>query len=215
MGRIIWAGSHIEIRDCCFPWKSIWKQKILYWVAFFVWIVALVKCLMIDNLQKRKVWILNWCYMCKCNGENWLTNCQVAIDLWYMVLGLIRVSWVMPKLVVGLLACWQSWFGYHRNGHIWIIVPHCLMWCFWRERNNRCFEDCERSIPDRKLFFFRTLLDWLFALRNWSSSSICDFLDSCNFCIWPLYTPYVLGCPFFISINLITFIYIYIYKEDF
>ena len=55
------------------------------------------------------------------------------------------------------------------------------MCCLWRERNSRCFEDnerfipdlkrnsrCfednERFIPDLKLFFFRTLLDWLAAM---------------------------------------------------
>ena len=46
------------------------------------------------------------------------------------MVGLFGVSWDMPKLVVGLLACWQGWFGRHQNGHIWIIVPHCLMWVF-------------------------------------------------------------------------------------
>ena len=51
--------------EYCFPWKSIWKQKIHSQVPFFVWIAALGKCLTIGNLQKRKVWILNWCYMCK------------------------------------------------------------------------------------------------------------------------------------------------------
>ena len=77
-----------------------------------------------------------------------------------MVLGLFGVSWVMLQSVLGLLACWQGKFGCHQNGHIWLIVPHCLMWCLWSERNSRCFEDNERSIPDLKLFFFRTLLDW-------------------------------------------------------
>ena len=36
--------------DFCFLWKRIYKQKIPSWVAFFVWIVALGKCLTIDNL---------------------------------------------------------------------------------------------------------------------------------------------------------------------
>ena len=54
--------------DYCFPWKSIWKQKIPSRVALFVWTAALGKCLTIDNLRKRKVWILDWCNMCKCNG---------------------------------------------------------------------------------------------------------------------------------------------------
>ena len=68
----------------CFPWKSIWKQKIPSRVAFFVWAVALGKCLTIDNSQKRKVWILDWCYMCKCNGESvdhLFLHCPVAMDL--------------------------------------------------------------------------------------------------------------------------------------
>ena len=59
---------------------------------------------------------------------------------------------------------------------------HCLLWCLWRERNSQCFEDKERSISDLKLFFFRTLMDWLAALQNQSFLSFLDFLNSCNFC---------------------------------
>ena len=81
-----------------------------------------------------------------------------------------------------------------------LIVPICLMWCLWWERNSRCFEDNERSIPNLKLFFFRTLLDWLVAMLNQSFSSFLDFLDSSNFCTWivdPLYTLCELRCSFF------------------
>ena len=145
--------------------------------------------------------------MCKSNGESadhLFLHYPIAMDLWSMVLGLFGLSWVMPHSVLGLLGCWQGSFGRHRNGYFWSIVPHGLMWCLWRERNSRCFEDIERSIPDLKLFFFRTLLDWLFALQNKSFPSFFDFLDSCNFRIWlvvPLFTPSVLGCfPFDIYI---------------
>ena len=154
-------------------------------MAFFVWTAAWGKCLTIDNIRKKKAWILDWCYMCKCNGESvdhLFLHCPVAMDLWSMVLGLFGVSWVMPKSVVELLACWQGWFGRHWNGHIWIIIPRCLMWCLWRERNSRWFEDNERSISDLKLFFFRTLVDWQSTLQNQSYSSFLDFLDFCNFC---------------------------------
>ena len=147
---------------------------------------ALRKCLTIDNLHKRKVWILDWCYMCKRNGESvdhLFLHCHFASDLWTMVLGLFGVSWVMPRTVLGLLWCWQGSFGRHQNGCIWFIIPHCLLWCLWRERNNRCFEDTKRSIPDLKLLFFRTLRDWLFAFQNKSFPSFIDFLESCNFCI--------------------------------
>ena len=89
----------------------------------------------------------------------------------------------MPHTVLGLLGCWQGRFGCYRNDYIWSIIPHFLMWCLRREKNSRCFEDIERSIPDPKLFLFRTLLDWLFALQKQSFPSFIDFLDSCNFCI--------------------------------
>ena len=105
-----------------------------------------------------------------------------------------------------LLSFFNIIFLLIKKKYIWSIIPHYLMWCLWRERNTRCFEDIERSIPDLKLFFFKTLLDWLFALQKQSLPSFIDFLDSCNFCISfvdPLYTPCVLGCSFFISIKLI------------
>ena len=51
------------------------------------------------------------------------------------------------------------------------------------ERNSRCFEDSERSMPDFKLFFFKTFLDWLSVWRNQPFSSILDLLDLCNFFI--------------------------------
>ena len=76
--------------DSFFPQKSIWKQKIPSRVAFFVWIVDLGKCLTIDNLRKRKVWILDWCYICKCNGElvdHLFLHFPAAMDLWSMVFG--------------------------------------------------------------------------------------------------------------------------------
>ena len=68
--------------------------------------------------------------MCKCNGESvdhLFLYCPVVMDLWAMVLGLFEVSWVMPQYVLGLLECWQCRFGRHRNGFIWLIVPHCLI----------------------------------------------------------------------------------------
>ena len=53
-----------------FPWRSIWKQNVLSRVAFFVWTTALGTILTIDNLRKKKVLILDWCYMCKSNRES-------------------------------------------------------------------------------------------------------------------------------------------------
>ena len=117
-----------------------------------------------------------------------------------MVFGLFGVCWVMPMSTVELLACWQGRFGRHCNGYIWIVVPHCLMWCIWKERNSRCFEENECSMLDLKLLFFGTLLDWFSMWRNQPFSSILDLLDLCNFCIWhvhPCMLPVYLSVSFF------------------
>ena len=73
--------------------KSYGDQKPLR-VAFFVWTAALGKILTIDNLRKRKVKIIDWCYMCKCNGESvdhLMLHCPIISDLWSMIFGLFGV----------------------------------------------------------------------------------------------------------------------------
>ena len=70
---------------------------------------------------------------------------------------------------------------------------------------NISFEDNEISLPDIKLLFIKTLMDWLSVWRNQSISSIFNLLDLCNFCIWfvhPIILLVYLGVSFFISINL-------------
>ena len=84
-------------------------------------------------------------------------------------------------------------------------MSHCLMWCIWKERNSKCFDDSECFMPDLKLLFFKTLLDWFLVWRNQPFSSILDLLDLCNICIWyvhPCILPVYLGVSFLISINL-------------
>ena len=57
---------------------------------------------------RRKMWILDWCYMCDSNGESvdyLLLYCSIAFKLWSMAFALFGIYWVMPKTVVELLAC--------------------------------------------------------------------------------------------------------------
>jgi hypothetical protein len=51
-------GSH-------FSWKSILRVKAPSRVAFFVWTTTLGKILMLDNLRKRNVVVVEWCCTCK------------------------------------------------------------------------------------------------------------------------------------------------------
>jgi hypothetical protein len=149
--------------EASFPRKIIYQSRVPSRVAFFVWTAALGKILTIDQHWQHIV-VLDWCCMCKGYGESvdhLLLHFPIAHEMWSMLFGLFGVSLVMPRSVLGLLVCWIDNFGRHPNIGVWRAVPHCLMWCLWRERNGRSFEDCERTIVELKLLFFRTLLDWM------------------------------------------------------
>ena len=53
-----------------FPWKLVWQWKVPPRVAFFSWSASLGKILTIDNLCRRSIIVLDWCYMCKRCGES-------------------------------------------------------------------------------------------------------------------------------------------------
>lgn len=130
----------------------------------------------------RKVWILDWCYMCKKNEklvDQLSLHCPIVLELWSMEFT-FGIYWVMPKTLVELLACQQGKLGLHRNGVIWMAVSHCLMWCIWLERNNRSFEDSKRTLAYLKLFFFKTLPDWMSIIGSLSISLVHDLMDASN-----------------------------------
>uniref|UniRef100_A0A2N9J6S4 Reverse transcriptase domain-containing protein n=1 Tax=Fagus sylvatica TaxID=28930 RepID=A0A2N9J6S4_FAGSY len=47
------------------PWRSIWKTKVPPRVSFFVWTAAMDRILTVQNLRRRHVMVIDWCYMCK------------------------------------------------------------------------------------------------------------------------------------------------------
>ena len=78
-----------------FPWRMIWQSKVPPRVAFFSWSASLGKILTTDNLRKRRVMVLDWCYMCKRCGESMdhlLLHCSIAWELWSMVFCLFGIQ---------------------------------------------------------------------------------------------------------------------------
>ena len=59
------------------------------------------------------------------------------------------------------------------------MVPPCVFWCIWWERNSRSFEGKERTLLEVKDTVLRTLIDWSKAAEIVSFSSVVDFLDFC------------------------------------
>ena len=186
--HIFQVSSYYAILTCkgegCFPWQSIWQAKVPPRVAFFSWTAALERILTGDNLRRRSVILVSWCCMCKADGEtvnHLLLHCSYAKEIWDMVFAMFGVLWVMLGGVGELFACWQGKMGKHPKHLIWRAVPHCLMWCLWRERNLRIFEGCEQHVDELKLLFLRTLFEWVTSTRLYPCSTLLDFIDSCSF----------------------------------
>jgi hypothetical protein len=81
-----------------------------------------------------------------------LLHCKVTNALWNAILSRLGLSWVMPSSVKELMACWCSG-GRTRSAVVWKMIPLCLMWYIWRERNARCFEDSARAFEEILHYF--------------------------------------------------------------
>ena len=145
--------------------------------------ISLGKILTTDNLRKRRLYVLDWCSMCKRDGESvdhLLLHCLLAQEIWDLAFSMFGVVWVMPRRVMDLLHCWPK-LNRQIAGEIWGLIPHCIMWCLWRERNARCFEGCEMSIQDLKKFVLNTIWEWAAAQGLVSGYSLLDFIGTCSF----------------------------------
>ena len=82
---------------------------------------------------------------------------------------------MMPNTIVSLLFAWRNWLGTY-SSKVWNMVPACLMWLVWKERNAQTFEDIERPIDMLKNLLARTLFEWSCIWGLAHCSSLSDFL---------------------------------------
>ena len=94
---------------------------------------------------------------------------------------------MMPKSVIDLMNCWIESVG--RSSVIWKAIPHCIMWCLWRERNARTFEDCELSVVELKLHFYRSFLEWMSVTRLFRISNMLDLMIIALFELFCILSP--------------------------
>ena len=108
-----------------------------------MWTAAHSQILTLDNLMLHDRLLANRCCMCCCNEESvdhLLLFCPITHSLWTYMLWLFGIDWVMLGSIVDLLFCWYHWLGKH-NFDTWNLVPGCLTWTIWTERNWCSFED--------------------------------------------------------------------------
>ena len=114
------------------------------------------------------------------HNHNLLLHCGVAHALWSNIFSWLGLSWVMPSSILDLCACWCS-FGRTKSAMVWKMVPICIFWSIWRERNNRCFEDLECSMEEILAYLLYSLYSWTMAYLSPLSVSYVDFLSCFSF----------------------------------
>ena len=138
------------------------------------------KILTCDNLSKRGYTLTSWCCMSRCSGEtvdHLLLHCPVARVLWSWIFHTFGVLWVLSGKVADLLFSWWNGLGRH-SSDIRNLVPLCLMWIIWKERNQRTFEDVSSSGRQLLEGFTLILFDWSRAWGFTTSTSITEFISS-------------------------------------
>jgi hypothetical protein len=125
-------------------------------VVFFAWSAALRKILIVYNLKKWNLIVIDWCCMCKKSEK----IVEFIFDLCALTGG-------------GSLCKLERKIRYT----MWKIILSCLMWCIWRE-NYLSFYDCERMMVELKAFFsFKTFYQWTTSYGCLPISNFLDFLD--------------------------------------
>ena len=99
------------------------------------------------------------CHCCDKTLDHLLLYCGKAYQLWCFVFRIFGISWVPSFMVRDFLFSWWNWLGKHSSS-IWNLVSLCLMWCIWKERNRRTFEDLDRYENQLLALFSGSLFDW-------------------------------------------------------
>jgi hypothetical protein len=63
-----------------------------------------------------------------------------------------------------LLVSWRGQLGQRKVLELWKLAPLCLMWCIWREKNTRSFEDCGIVMLELKKMLFQSFYTWIVVL---------------------------------------------------
>jgi hypothetical protein len=110
-------------------WRIIWRNEAALRVHFFAWSTALGKILIMHNLRKQHIIVVEWCCMCKKNVEsidNFLFQCEIASAIWNTIFSSVGMVWVMFRRVVDFFACWRAPGGRFQLEAIWNMILPCL-----------------------------------------------------------------------------------------
>uniref|UniRef100_A0A5B7CDX7 Reverse transcriptase zinc-binding domain-containing protein n=1 Tax=Davidia involucrata TaxID=16924 RepID=A0A5B7CDX7_DAVIN len=119
--------------------------------------------------------------MCKNAAEtvdHLLIRCPFVREVCNLLLSLFGCHWVFPGNARQVLLTWQGTRVNRSVKKAWNMASICLLWCTWKERNRRTFEDVERPLFSFKDSFLRLLYFWMTEAFYVNVESYVDFLGS-------------------------------------
>ena len=78
-------------------------------------------------------------------------HCKWTDQLWRIFSSLRKITWVKPRKIAQLLNCWINIGNTTIKEERWRIVPACIWWTVWKERNQRCFEGKKNNLQNFKM----------------------------------------------------------------
>ena len=141
------------------------------------------------------------CHHCGETVDHLLLHCEMAHRLWCFALKSFGSSWVIPRSIPNLLFGWWNWLGKH-SSKIWNLVSLCILWCIWKEWNQRIFDNLDSSIDQLLASFSGTLFNWSRTWRLTTSDSLPSFLSSLSSVIFLLSGSFLISLCFFFLYSL-------------
>ena len=104
-------------------------------------------------------------------------HCKWTNQLWRIFSSLRKITWVKPRKRAQLLNCWINIGNTTIKEERWRIVPACIWWTVWKERNQRCFEGKKNNLQNFKMNCIALYYFWCKQKVLVQSEELFDVID--------------------------------------
>ena len=123
--------------------------------------------------SNSRKWVFNWLEGALCGEElkrTWIISYCIAfpfkLEPWgWVLISIPGLRWAFPCSTIVLLEGWSCSTIGKKAKKLWMAVPLCLFWAFWRERNIIVFDDELFSMTRLKTSFISMFVSWASCLE--------------------------------------------------